>query len=87
MRFLAWLYDALVDLFHLVFAPWPDGEPDPAPGMPRWGHAVAARAFIIVKLALIKGLLERRIDYYAYNNKGQNQVGNHCPVGDAQRTF
>ena len=42
------------DLFHLVFAPWPDGEPDPAPGMPRWGRAVVALLFIA---AMLGGML------------------------------
>ena len=49
MRILAWLYDALVSLFHLVFAPWPDGELDPS-DLPRWARAVFALAFIVVLL-------------------------------------
>lgn len=47
MKPLAWLYDALVELFHLVFAPWPDGEPDPS-DLPPWSRALIALLFCVV---------------------------------------
>ncbi|HRN36983.1 MAG TPA: hypothetical protein PLL18_08730 [Flavobacteriales bacterium] len=43
----------MVDLFHLVFAPWPDGDPDPS-DLPRWGRALIAAAFIA---ALVAGVV------------------------------
>lgn len=47
MKPLQWFYDGLVSLFHLVFAPWPDGEPDPL-DLPRWTRAMVALVFIVV---------------------------------------
>lgn len=50
MKPIQWFYDGLVSLFHLVFAPWPDGEPDPS-DLQRWGGEVVALVFIVVLCA------------------------------------
>ena len=50
MRPLNWFLDGLVSLFHLVFAPWPEGEPDPS-DLPRWARALIGATFIVILVA------------------------------------